>query len=44
MKSPAVMGYQACSLDKNKIPFREFHFGGDNWTRTSDPLHVKQVL
>lgn len=19
-------------------------FGGDNWNRTSDPLHVKQVL
>ena len=19
-------------------------FGGNNWTRTSDPLHVKQVL
>ena len=21
-----------------------FHFGGNNWARTSDPLHVKQVL
>ena len=21
-----------------------FYFGGNNWTRTSDPLHVKQVL
>ena len=23
---------------------RPFRFGGDNWNRTSDPLHVKQVL
>ena len=28
-----------CLVDK-----RGFLHGGDNWNRTSDPLHVKQVL
>ena len=30
---------------KEKIPVPQNEdFGGNNWTRTSDPLHVKQVL
>ena len=31
-------------IDKNNGFKRSRYFGGDNWTRTSDPLHVKQVL
>ena len=36
-----------CLLQKHKRSYLKvllLRFGGDNWTRTSDPLHVKQVL
>ena len=30
--------------NKKGTPSGAFLFGGDKWTRTTDPLHVKQVL
>ena len=40
-----VMPYQAFGLDKKKNEaIAAFFFGGDNWNRTNDPMHVKHVL
>ena len=39
------MIYQVCDLDKKITASKKpLFFGGDKWARTTDPLHVKQVL
>ena len=37
--------YQSFGLDKKRpVLLNESFFGEDEWARTTDPLHVKQVL